>query len=225
MNEKCEETRELLPELALGILGGEERARALEHLTRCADCSSELAALSRAADGLLTLAPQQEPPAGFEDRVLARLRRERPRHRARRITTFAAAAALIAIVAGGGVWVSTAHDRKLASYYQGVLGIAHGTELAAAKLETADGISGGEVFTYEGKPSWIFVVVRAPVGDGVYQITGTVHGASTRLGVVRVSHGKGDWGGTTSADMSSIAEIRVVDQDGQQVLHGTVHHE
>ena len=98
-------------------------------------------------------------------------------------------------------------------------------ELAAAKLETADGISGGEVFTYEGKPSWIFVVVRAPVGDGVYQITGTVHGASTRLGVVRVSHGKGDWGGTTSADMSSIAEIRVVDQDGQQVLHGTVHHE
>jgi len=80
MNEACEETRELLPELALGILGGEDRARALEHLTRCADCSSELAALSRAADGLLTLAPQHEPPAGFEDRVLAKLRRERPRH-------------------------------------------------------------------------------------------------------------------------------------------------
>src|SRR5260221_2331775 len=207
MNEACEETRELLPELALGILGGEDRARALEHLTRCADCSSELAALSRAADGLLTLAPQQEPPAGFEDRVLAKLRRERPRHRARRITTFAAAAALIAIVAGGGVWVGTAHDRRLASYYQGVLGIAHGTEFAAAKLETTDGISGGEVFTYEGKPSWVFIVVRAPVSDGVYQIMCTLHGTSTRLGVVRVSHGNGDWGGTTSADMSNVGEI------------------
>jgi Putative zinc-finger len=224
MNETCEETRELLPELARGILGGEDRARALEHLTRCADCSSELAALSRAADGLLTLAPQHEPPAGFEDRVLARLRRERPRHRARRITTFATAAALIAIVAAGGVWVGTAHDRRLASYYQGVLGIAHGTEFAAAKLETSDGISGGEVFTYEGRPSWVFIVVRAPVGDGVYQIMGTVHGASTRLGVVRVSHGNGDWGGTTSADMSSVSEIQIVDQGGQQVLHGTVHH-
>src|SRR5437660_10805759 len=115
MNEECEDARELLPELALGIRGGEGRARALEHLTRCADCSSELAALSRAADGLLTLAPQDEPPAGFEDRVLARLRRERPRHRARRITTFAAAAALIAVVAAGGVWAGTAQHTNLAA--------------------------------------------------------------------------------------------------------------
>jgi hypothetical protein len=225
MNEACEETRELLPELALGILGGEDRARALEHLTRCADCSSELAALSRAADGLLTLAPQHEPPAGFEDRVLARLRRERPRHRARRIATFATAAALIAIMAGGGVWMGTAHDRKLSSYYQNVLGIAHGTEFAAAALKTNDDISGGEVFTYEGRPSWIFVVVRAPVSDGVYQIMGTVRGTSVPLGVVRVKHGMGDWGGTTTTSMSSVGEIRVIDRDGKQVLHGTVHHE
>jgi hypothetical protein len=225
MNEACEETRELLPELALGILGGEDRARALEHLTRCADCSSELAALSRAADGLLTLAPQHEPPAGFEDRVLARLRRERPRHRARRITTFAAAAALIAVFAGGGVWVGTAHDRKLSSYYQNVLGIAHGTEFAAAALKTNDDISGGEIFTYEGRPSWIFVVVRAPVSDGVYQIMGTVRGASVHLGLVQVQHGMGDWGGTTTASMSSVGEIRVIDEAGKQVLHGTVLHE
>ena len=73
-------------------------------------------------------------------------------------------------------------------------------------------------------PSWVFIVVRAPVSDGVYQIMGTVHGTSARLGVVRVSHGNGDWGGTTSADMSSVGEIQVVDQDGHQVLHGTVNH-
>ena len=224
MNEACEETRELLPELALGILGGEDRARVLDHLTGCADCSSELAALSRAADGLLTLAPQHEPPAGFEDRVLARLRREHPRHRARRITTLAAAAALIAIVAAGSVWVGTAHDRKLSSYYQNALKVAHGTEFAAAALKTNDDISGGQVFTYEGKPSWVFIVVRAPVSDGVYQVMAVVHGTSTRLGFVRVSHGSGDWGGTTSADMSSVGEIWVVDQAGQKVLHGTVHH-
>src|SRR5436309_3384041 len=78
MNETCEQTRELLPELALGILGGEDRARALDHLAGCADCSNELASLARSADGLLTLAPQHEPPAGFEDRVLMRLRRAPP---------------------------------------------------------------------------------------------------------------------------------------------------
>jgi hypothetical protein len=225
MNEACEETRDLLPELALGILGGEDRARALEHLTRCADCSSELAALSRAADGLLTLAPQHEPPAGFEDRVLTRLRRERPRHRARRIATFATAAALIALVAGGGVWAGTAHERNLASYYQRVLAVAHGTEFAAGALKTNEDIPGGEIFTYAGKPSWVFVVVRAPVSDGVYQIMGTVRGASVRLGVVRVVHGAGDWGGTTSASMSTVGEIRVIDARGQEALHGTVHHE
>ena len=208
MNESCKETKELLPELALGILGGEERARALDHLTSCADCSSELAALSRAADGLLTLAPQHEPPAGFEDRVLARLRRERPQHRARRFMTFTAAAALIAIVAGGLVWVGTAHDRKLGSYYQRILAIQHGTELAAA----------------QGKPSWLFVVVRAPVGDGVYYIVGTVHGAAVHLGAMRISHGRGDWGGTTSTEMKSVDEIRVVSRTGQLVLHGTVQH-
>jgi hypothetical protein len=225
MNEACEETRELLPELALGILGGEDRARALEHLTRCADCSSELAALSRAADGLLTLAPQHEPPAGFEDRVLARLRRERPRHRARRVMTFAAAAALIALVAGGGMWVSAAHDRKLASYYRSVLAVEHGTEFAAAALKTNDDNPGGEVFTYEGKPSWVFVVIGAPLSDGVYQVIGTVNGTNVHLGVVRVAGGRGDWGGTTTAKMSSLGEIQVVDRDGRQVLHGTVHHE
>ena len=224
MNESCKETRELLPELALGILGGEERARALDHLTSCTDCSSELAALSRAADGLLTLAPQHEPPAGFEDRVLARLRRERPQHRARRFMTFTAAAALIAIVAGGLVWVGTAHDRKLGSYYQRILAIQHGTELAAAQLNTTEDLPGGEAFTYQGKPSWLFVVVRAPVGDGVYDIVGTVHGAAVHLGAMRISHGRGDWGGTTSTEMKSVDEIRVVTRTGQLVLHGTVQH-
>ena len=224
MNETCEQTRELLPELALGILGGEERARALEHLTRCADCSSELAAMSRAADGLLTLAPQQEPPAGFEGRVLARLRRERPRHRARLITTLAAAAALIAVIAGGAVWVGGAHDRKIASYYQRVLATAHGTELAAAKLQTPDGIEGGEIFTYEGKPSWIFVVVKAPVDDGSYRLMGMIEGKTVQLGVVKLAHGNGDWGGTTSVDMRSVTEVRIIDEQAKTLLRGVIHH-
>ena len=224
MSETCEQVRELLPELALGILGGEDRARALDHITGCTDCSNELASLSRAADGLLTLAPQHEPPAGFEDRVLARLRRERPQHRARRFMTFAAAAALVAIVAGGAVWVGTAQDRRFGTYYKNILAIQHGTELAAARLETTDRIYGGEAFTYQGNPSWLFVVVTGPVGDGVYNIMGTVRGATVKLGVIRVEHGRGDWGGVTTTEMRAVDEIRVVDRAGQLVLHGTVHH-
>ena len=35
---RCDEARELAPELALGIVDGEERAEALRHLSACADC-------------------------------------------------------------------------------------------------------------------------------------------------------------------------------------------
>src|SRR6059058_3689151 len=70
----CAGIRALLPELALGIADGEERARALEHLGGCAECRRELDELSAIADELVALAPEREPPAGFEGRVIERLR-------------------------------------------------------------------------------------------------------------------------------------------------------
>src|SRR4029450_14086852 len=69
----CEEVRSLVPELALGIAAGDDRARALEHLADCPACRGRLEELSIVADELLLLAPAQEPPAGFESRVLGRL--------------------------------------------------------------------------------------------------------------------------------------------------------
>lgn len=224
MNETCEQIRELLPELSLGTLGGEDRARALDHVRGCADCSAELAMLSRVADGLLTLAPQQEPPEGFEERVMAQLRRERPRHRLQRIVALAAAAAIVAVIAGGGTLMATAHDRHIAAYYQRELGIAHGTEFAAAPLQTSDQIEGGQAFTYEGKPSWVFVVVRAPIADGTYRIVGDLESSTTTFGWVHVANGKGDWGGTTSADMRRLTHLRIVGTDGTIVLSGRFAH-
>jgi len=221
MSGTCNEVRELLPELALGILGGDERARALEHITGCGDCTAELAALSRAADGLLALAPQQEPSLGFEQRVLSQLRRERPRRRARRIMAGLAAAAVAGALAAGGVYAATANDRHTASYYRAVLGRANGTEFAATRLTTGDGIDGGQVFTYEGKPSWVFVVVHAPVPDGLYSIIGVAHGSNVDLGRIRVEHGNGDWGGTTKVKTTELTDVRVVSPDGASALQGT----
>jgi hypothetical protein len=66
----CEEIRHLAPEIALGIADGEERAEALRHLSTCPDCQRVVDQLSEVADELLVLAPAQEPPAGFESRVL-----------------------------------------------------------------------------------------------------------------------------------------------------------
>ena len=41
MDPRCEEMRELAAELALGIVEGEERGRALQHLADCPDCRAE----------------------------------------------------------------------------------------------------------------------------------------------------------------------------------------
>ena len=43
----CEDVRELAPELALGLLTGEERAEALAHLEGCDGCRAEVASLAK----------------------------------------------------------------------------------------------------------------------------------------------------------------------------------
>jgi len=114
----------------------------------------------------------------------------------------------------------TSSDRHLASYYKGVLGIAHGHEFAAARLDTQEGIEGGQVFSYEGKPSWLFVVVRGPVRDGVYTVVGVLNGSDVTLGHMRIDGGDGDWGGTTRVKTTALTAVRLIASDGTAVLRG-----
>jgi hypothetical protein len=65
--------RELAPELALGVLTGEQRGEARKHLATCPDCREYVLELTSVGDGLLALVPGAEPPVGFEDRVLSRM--------------------------------------------------------------------------------------------------------------------------------------------------------
>jgi hypothetical protein len=69
----CDQVRELASELALGIAAGEERDRALRHLSGCPGCRRLVAELSSVGDELLLLAPRRQPPPEFESRVLADL--------------------------------------------------------------------------------------------------------------------------------------------------------
>lgn len=72
-NMSCDEFAEVAAELALGVLTGRERARALAHLDGCESCREQVRELTMAGDELLALLPAAEPPAGFESRVLDRL--------------------------------------------------------------------------------------------------------------------------------------------------------
>src|SRR3954466_6961070 len=93
----CAEVRELAPELALGILGGAERAEVVLHVNGCSRCQAYVSELTEAADVIPQLVPGAEPPAGFEDRVLNRLGADRRRSRRRWIASIAVAAAVAAI--------------------------------------------------------------------------------------------------------------------------------
>ncbi len=70
---QCEVIRDDLPEMAFGTLSGHRRSEVLSHVRSCLRCSAELEQLSTVADSLLQLAPQVEPPLGFELRLAQRL--------------------------------------------------------------------------------------------------------------------------------------------------------
>jgi hypothetical protein len=70
---RCSQLRDMAPDVALGLVTGEERAVALAHLEGCAACRAEVASLAGVADELLLIGPEAPPPEGFDRRVLARL--------------------------------------------------------------------------------------------------------------------------------------------------------
>src|SRR2546423_13788281 len=101
----CAQVRDLAPELALGVLSGADRAEVLLHIDRCPTCRAHVNELSETVGARALLAPEAEPPAGCEKRLLHGMGGER--HRGWRAIVFsrwAAAAAVVGLlVAGSGL--------------------------------------------------------------------------------------------------------------------------
>ena len=158
MDPRCEQVRELAPELALGIVEGEERGIALEHLADCPDCRRRVEELAEVADELLLLAPHAEVPVGFESRVLGRVLPEpQPRRRRRRLAFVlapAAAALAAAAITLGIVW----NDVQTGRDYEGTLDKANGKQFEAYSLYGGQSFA-GTVFSYQGAPNWLLITV------------------------------------------------------------------
>lgn len=220
----CDEVQALAPELALGIADGKERADALAHLATCAACRSYLSELTDVADDLLALTPAEEPPVGFESRVLAELgiesppptRRLRwPLARPRRVLLAAAAVCLLAVATTASALLLAFEDeRELAGQYRAALESAGGEYFQAARLRDARQTPVGQVFGYQGNPSWLFVVVYAPHRQT--PLTGsltTTDGRIIKLSL-NLNHGRASWGGEIPIDLREVALVRLVDQAG-----------
>jgi Putative zinc-finger len=222
---RCEEIRDMAPEIALGIADGEERAEALRHLSACGECRRLVEQLSQVADELLVLAPTQEPPAGFESRVVKALGLETPprRRRARWLTPrwlaprLGPALAAAAVTAAALIAVYS-DDHRTAERYREALATADGRYFQAEHLTDAAGAEAGVAFGYEGTPSWLFVTVEPPHRDDV--TSGelvTRAGRTIPLPSLQLDR-RGSWGGAIPVSLYRVASLRLLGDRPGEVL-------
>jgi hypothetical protein len=225
----CEQMRDLAAEIALGIADGEERAEALRHLSTCGECRRVVEQLSQVADELLVLAPVQEPPAGFESRVVEAMglqesaprrrlaRWSSPRWLARRLgpaltTAAITAAALIAVYHD---------DHQTAERYRESLAHAGGQYFQAEALADETGARSGVAFGYQGSPSWVLLTVdpahRGAVTRGELV---TKDGRKIALPSLELDR-NGSWGGAIPVKLYKVASIRLLGDRPGEILQAS----
>ncbi len=218
---ECDRYAADLPELALGILTGRERAQALAHVEGCPACQAEMERLSVAADSLLEVVPAVEPPLGFEVRLMDRLgvgrgatRPVPARWRPRRSLVLAACLLLlvgVGVGAGAG-WLARSGPRPT------VGASAFGTE-PGGHTETKSLVSGGQVLgtvmVYSGRTSWLFMSLDdgSWSGKAICQVRLT-DGRIVPLGTFWLNDGYGAWGVTIPPGTGPIETASVVTSAG-----------
>jgi len=212
----CGEMRELAPELALGVLGGTERAEAIMHVNDCARCQALVLELTEAADALPLLTPELEPPAGFEHRVLSRIHTRRRRNR-RFVATIAAVAASVAILSVIAVRVIEANDSSSTA----PRAVAARAPVAVEMRDNAAGVPAGWAYVTGGHSVAVTVDYGVPSGRYDVQLT-PARGAAESLGAMTVSANRGSWTGRSARTITQGSTLALVDAAGRAVCHGTV---
>ena len=196
----CDELRAAAPELALDQLTGAERAVALHHLASCTSCRTLVTDLAAIADSVLLLAPEIEPPSGFESRVLARLEvapvvpiRRRPW-----VAGIAAAAAVI-----GGIVGAVLAD-----------GDARPGMPRVAALVNASGVSVGNVVLADD-PDRMTCTFEAERFGGAYAVEVVLSdGMVVDVGEFRSEGAPWSWTVPIDVRAEDVVVVRVLDGEG-----------
>ena len=212
---ECEAMRDDLIEFALATLSGRSRALVLDHLETCSHCTAESEALADAADTLLWLAPEAEPPLGFETRVIERYRGAgagRQIDRRRRLSLFAVAALLVAVMGVGIGAVAT----------QGGGSHPSATQRPMTGRLVSDGHVLGDVTISAGSPSWMIMDVDTGKISGVVWCEVTfANGRSETVGKFTISHGYGSWVAPIKASGRDVRSARIVNGEGTVLAQAT----
>ena len=215
----CAEVEELAAELALGTVSGTERAASLAHLAGCDACRELVGELSEAADSILVLAPPDEPPPGFESRVLARIAAASPPvaiHPARR-RLWLGAAAVVLVAAMTGVGVADLrhrhYDERPVSAAAGA-----GAGVRTALVSDAGGRWTCRAVVYGEDPTWLVVSLDRTDGlSAAYSVEAVRAGEAEPVPVGRftISDGHGSLATMVGLPPGQFQAIRVLDQTGK----------
>lgn len=233
---------ETLAEVALGVLDPEERTTVLSHLAGCPACREELLELSAVADRVAAQAPPAEPPAGFEDRVLARIESSsqeglsairgasrKPRGRAAAPTSrplaarrsvswkqLAAVAAAAAVLLGAGAAIGSAVTGTSPPVAAATTG-----GWSASLLVGPSGPVGRVFFDSDGH-SWMSMGISAgQVGTLRCELV-SASGKVFVLGTFQVTSQGGYWATNIPASARGASTVRLVDTSGKMVATATV---
>ena len=235
----CAEFAGVAAELALGVLTGRERARALAHLDRCDACREDVRQLTVTGEELVGLLPAIEPPAGFETRVMERLglgtpvpgpaRQLSPARRLGRkladwisggwtrtggvshprLILAAAAVAVAVIVSGLGGWGLHAATSAPPA-----------SPLSSAALLTASHQTAGTIYFYHSGSRWLYMSVDIGPGSGaagngtvICQVEGP-DGHITTIGSFWLAGGHGYWGSPDPVTNGPLTGARLVTTTG-----------
>ncbi len=214
----CAEVRDLAPELALGVLGGAERAETLAHVDDCPRCRSLVGELTGAGDLLPLLAREVEPPPGFEERVLAGLGGRRRTNRWRGVAVVAATAAAVVIVS-----VATVRIVDRGRDPDRVVTGSAASEVTSAPMVGDGGGDVGWAFVSDGQPAAVGITVDYLLASGSYVIQAVrADGGTVELGTLNVSNGRGVWSGTAKVPEDGLAVLYLVDANGVVVCQATL---
>jgi|SRR5579872_4424661 len=204
--------RASLAECALGILDGRERAVVMAHVETCEECEGDLLALSATSEALLTVPVAQDPPLGFESRVMDRIRASDTsvtRLGWRPLQLVAAAAVLMAAF---GVGWALDHATSAPGTTNAVR-----SDIVERNL-VSNGRTIGAVYVDTARPSWMFVSIDAPGAPSRIRCeVVTTSGRHDLVGTFWLSGGYGAWGKRLDVPWSSVRTVEISTTSGVRI--------
>jgi hypothetical protein len=216
----CEQYADDLAELALGSLAGRDRARALAHVESCPRCAEELEQLTRVADTLVQIAPDVEPPMGFEVRLFERMgvTLAEPAHHRWRVPRWVpavAAAAAAALAVGLGLSLTSSTAPTVTAQAR-----SHGGVVSAPLVEHGETV--GRV-AFGGTRPWMSMMLADSSARGTVDcVVVTKDGMTHHVGTFVAKAGYGAWIAPLQVAPADVRTAEVVSPSGTVIATATL---